>query len=202
MKLTIYIFILSLFSNIILGNIFPNHIEGRNQCEPIYFHNIVKILDHNIYSKVSSFSQVNDSECWIIQYQLWDNNGTVSNPQDDILIGSYTTVLGSECAGELSTNPPNIYFDKKEVTSIDFIISPNPTNRLEFNITSDQMEVIEKIEVYTFKGELIFQTHAINNIRNYIDLTKSERTVLPGSYIVLVSNDKGESKAKVIQITK
>ncbi len=75
-------------------------------------------LNAEVYSHINFKSLVKScSDCWIINYSLWENHGT-PHPGDDTHKGTYNAVIGTDCPMQsIPVDPVQIPLDAKQLAN-------------------------------------------------------------------------------------
>ncbi|MDQ3016449.1 MAG: hypothetical protein M3R25_07005 [Bacteroidota bacterium] len=75
-------------------------------------------MNAEVYSHINFKSSVKGcSDCWLINYSLWENHGTI-NPGDDTHKGTYNAIIGNDCPLQsIPLDPVQIPVDAKQLTN-------------------------------------------------------------------------------------
>lgn len=143
--------------------------------------------DARVYSTIRGVRQIENMDCYLITYQLWDDNNTALNPKDDILKGTYTTVAGDCEINDIKDSDPDI--EKVTIKTLELPATKlaDYNNYIEIEVPANFKKI--NLQLVDVSGRVI-KTSKLQNVEN-VPFKISKANLAPGTYFLHLSSEEG-----------
>ena len=145
-------------------------------------------------------------DCYIIDYSLWDDHGTLS-PADDSNVGSYSAVVGTDCTiyPDEPSLPEYLYYSNDESiqigNSVQISVYPNPVVE-ELSVKVNDPSIIRKWEWIILTNNNRILLTGVKSKADKEDLKINIEDLPSGSYYIVLISDKFEVSTEIFTIIK